>query len=250
MREPTLGSIGNDRARKTIRLDGRRFGRWLVVGPSRSQRFGALGKPKIQWFCRCDCGAERWVFSDVLRRGGSLSCGCLCREISRSRGTHYMSKTPIYRVWRSMISRCENSNNSQFHLYGGRGVTVCRRWRESFAAFRDDMGQKPTSSHSLDRIDNNGNYEPGNVRWATAKEQAANLRKNVNLTHDGETLCVSAWARKTGLREQTLRRRLSLGWSHEKALTTPADDSCRNSLTKTPSVLLSPERDVRREDSP
>lgn len=241
MRNYPSGPVASPRGRSAIRLDGKRFGRWIVVTGPRSQRFGMNGKPKTQWFCRCDCGTERWVFSDLLRRGGSLSCGCLARELVSSRGIHHASHTPLYGVWRSMIARCEDKNNSQYHLYGGRGIKVCSLWRKSFEAFRDDMGPKPTTSHSIDRIDNDGHYEPGNMRWATPREQAANLRKNVNLTHDGQTLCVSEWARRTGLREGTLRRRLKLGWDSDKALTTPPDASHRNSLTVVASKLRCPD---------
>lgn len=221
-----------------IDISGRRFGRWLVIAGPRSRR--GQGKPRVQWLCRCDCGTERWVFSELLRRGSSESCGCLAREITASRGTHHASGTPLYQTWRGMIERCENPESSQFHLYGGRGIKVCRRWRESFEAFRDDMGPKPTIAHQIDRIDNSRDYEPGNCRWATPRENSANTRRNVVLEHDGKRLCVSEWARQLGIVEATLRRRLRMGWSIERALTAPVDATFRHKVSL--------ERDVRPED--
>lgn len=120
-----------------------------------------------------------------------------------------------------MKDRCHNPNSPAFDRYGGRGIRVCERWRDSFANFFTDMGPRPTPKHSLDRIDNSGNYKPENCRWATDVEQAQNMRKNRFLTHDGRTLCASEWARVIGVKPGTLERRLNAGWSVERALTEP-----------------------------
>jgi hypothetical protein len=135
---------------------------------------------------------------------------------------HGGSYTPEYRAWVRMIQRCENSNGPEFPGYGGRGIRVCARWRDSFEAFREDMGPKPSAGHSLDRFpDQNGDYEPGNCRWATNKQQSRNTRSNRLLTFNGETHCLAEWAAVTGVNSMALRSRLRKGWAVERALTTP-----------------------------
>jgi len=123
--------------------------------------------------------------------------------------------------WLAMRQRCSNSNTVGWNNYGGRGIKVCHRWQNSFAAFLKDMGPKPSAKHSIDRKDHDGNYEPDNCRWATKHEQARNCRSNRYVTFRGETLCVSAWAERTGLSANLVRARLNLGWDVEKTLTTP-----------------------------
>ncbi len=131
-------------------------------------------------------------------------------------------KTGEYRLWKGMIHRCHNTNAPNYPQYGGRGICVCERWRNSLEAFLADMGERPSMEHSLDRYpDQNGNYEPGNVRWATHQQQQRNIRSNVNLTLNGETLCLSEWAARTGINDSTIADRLRKGWTTEQALTTP-----------------------------
>jgi len=129
--------------------------------------------------------------------------------------------TKEYSAWHNIIDRCTNKNHKQFEHYGGSGIAICEEWRESFETFYNYIGPAPSPKHSIDRIDNSGNYEPGNVRWATWIEQARNKRNNRLLTYNEETLCAAEWSRKLDIKVQTLRTRLRRGWSAERALETP-----------------------------
>jgi hypothetical protein len=134
---------------------------------------------------------------------------------------HGGSRTLTYSRWKSMRQRCLDPAASNFPSYGGAGVTICQQWLASFEAFLADMGECPNRSMTLDRLDGSRGYEPGNCRWATRSEQTRNRSMNVSLTHQGRTMLVSEWAAEIGLSANTLRQRLYLGWSVEKALTTP-----------------------------
>lgn len=140
----------------------------------------------------------------------------------RSRPLPQLHRAEWY-SWRNMNARCYGRARPDFAYYGGRGITVCDRWRESFAAFLADMGLRPTPQHSLDRIDNHGNYEPGNCHWATRTEQMRNTRGVRLLTHDGLTLTMSAWAERTGIKYGTIVSRLYHGWSIQRTLETLYD---------------------------
>lgn len=130
------------------------------------------------------------------------------------------NRSPEYRTWNNMTQRCTNPKHTNFHRYGGRGITVCERWLNSFAAFLEDMGPKPTPKHEIERKDNDKGYSPDNCRWATHKEQCRNFGRNRLLTFDGKTMCISAWAEHLGIHRQTLKHRLDSGWTLERALTT------------------------------
>lgn len=157
---------------RLIDLTGQTFGKLTVVGRAESQ------KAEARWHCTCICGGSTTTTGSNLRRGRTTSCGCAVAEFNRrTRTTHGGRGTPEYEIWCSMIKRCENPNHHAYARYGGRGIAVCPQWRADFAAFLRDVGHRPSPELSLDRIDNDGDYEPGNVRWATAQQQAANRRK-------------------------------------------------------------------------
>lgn len=187
-------------------LSGLRFGRWTVVSFT-----GKTGP--TYWNCRCDCGTERKVAAGNLKKGLTTSCGCWKDEKTSDRAaTHRRSNCPEYRSWYAMRQRCGNPRNVAYANYGGRGITVCERWQHSFQAFLSDMGDKPTPAHSLDRVDNDGNYEPGNVVWASKHRQSRNKRTNRMLTFNGKTQTLEDWANELGLCHATIHRRLKDGW--------------------------------------
>lgn len=205
-------------------LTGRPYGRLTVEALVGLVAVGAKAGRVTVWRCRCECGNVRDVRRGLLIEGRVYACGpCMKLERSRRNTTHGQSRSPLYAVWRSMIARCENPNDAEFHNYGGRGVRVCRRWRDSFEAFAKDMGKRPSAAHSLDRFpDQDGDYEPGNVRWATKKQQRRNSRDCRVIEFKGQKQAVADWAEEFGLRSETINRRLAAGWSPERALTTPS----------------------------
>ncbi len=213
--------------RRVKDLTGKRFGRWTVLAFA-GQYAQAL---RAYWMCRCECGTTKAVCGANLANGHSISCGCFKREqVSASSTTHGKTKTPEYNTWAHILSRCYDHSNTSFDGYGGRGIVVCERWRVSFEAFLADMGHRPSTKHSVERKDNNGNYEPGNCIWATRKEQQRNTRQNVMLTLNGKTQCVAAWCEELGIRHGTLLSRIRRGWPVDRALREPVDYSRRNSL--------------------
>ena len=201
-------------ARILMQLSGRKFGRLLVLEEA------PIRPPYYRyWRCRCDCGATVEVGQRHLRAGTIVSCGCWKNENTARRSrTHGASKSPEFRVWAKMRQRCENPSDPKYPSYGARGIQVCRRW-QNFALFLADMGQRPSPQHSLERRNNDGHYEPGNVRWATAQEQANNRRSSKVLTFQGRTQTLAQWSRETGLNYGTIQTRLKGTWSVDEALT-------------------------------
>lgn len=210
-------------------LIGSSFGQLTVERP--------LGvKDRLQ--CRCKCGNPKDARLSHLRAGSVKSCGCLLKTVPRAIfGKHFQSTTLTYKVWDSMVRRCTSTTCYAYPNYGGRGIDVCDRWmgEHGYTNFLADMGKKPDGL-SIDRIDNGRGYAPGNCRWADTKTQARNRRGCVHLTHAGHTMTVAEWAESVGIQENTLRERLSRGWSTSRAITQPL----RALLGSTPSGDTTP----------
>lgn len=190
--------------------NGATYGRWTVI-----EKLGYKGKYR----CRCACGYMQNIKGADLKKGKSRMCR-YCAKESSSGTKHGMRNTSEYNTWVHMIQRCHNPKNKDYPNYGGRGIKVCDMWRGSFEAFYMSIGFKPTPKHTIERIDTNGNYEPGNVKWATRTEQNRNQRSNVNLTIDGVTKSVSEWAEHPDcpVSKFTIFKRLDRGgkWSNHK----------------------------------
>jgi hypothetical protein len=186
-------------------------------------RVTIIGKAKRGWNYECSCGKLKSALKADLFKGVVQSCGCLIKELIQTglNRSHGKSKTTEYKAWLGMKKRCYNVNDKRYIDYGGRGITVCGRWLHSFETFLNDVGLKPSPELSLDRIDNDRNYEPGNVRWTTTKVQSRNNSRNVNITYEGKTLCITDWAIFLGISVKTIRSRMRYNWPIEKILTTP-----------------------------
>lgn len=167
---------------------GDRFGRLIVTGSE-----AVRSASKLKWACLCDCGTKRLVLAYQLKSGKTRSCGCYKADLERARGEGSRKKRPEYESWCHMNGRCFNKNHHKYARYGGRGITVCDRWRDSFDTFYADMGPRPTPSHSIDRINNNDSYLPENCRWATPSEQTRNsTTPRAVIRSDGKFYAVSA----------------------------------------------------------
>lgn len=199
-------------------LAGLRFGRLLALEP--------VYVPQLRWRCRCDCGTLRDVCTQSLTDGRTQSCGCLHREITSTRTLkHGESKTGPkgesveYRLWGGMINRCTNPNDHLYEFYGARGIKVCARWRV-FEDFLADVGRRPGKNLTLDREDNEKGYEPGNVKWATRKEQARNRRSTCWVEWEGRRVKLIELAELKGVPIAKVRNRLRKGMSLARALST------------------------------
>ena len=204
------------------RLEDRRFERLTAL-----TCVGKTNGGHRLWQCLCDCGTYCVVSANHLVTLHTRSCGCLHRDITRENSKRHIThgrsllNDSVYRAWHGMKSRCLNKADAGYPNYGGRGIKVCERWRNSFENFLEDMGEKPSPQHSLDRIDVNGDYTPENCRWATRKEQANNKRTSAYLTLGERTQTVSQWAEELSMPRPTLEWRITAGWDSIKALTHP-----------------------------
>lgn len=199
-------------------LRGQRFGRLTIMVRSDSRPNG-----RTRWKCRCICGVTVVVAQESLKNGDSRSCGCLRSEVSSDRLRKHgeaARRSPEYVAWQSMLARCYRTASSSYKDYGGRGIKVCKRWRNSFENFLADVGRKPSPKHTLEREDNDSDYCPSNVIWATRKQQASNRRTTCFFTLNGMKKSVGAWADELGVNASALRMRRKRGWSDKKALTT------------------------------
>jgi len=199
-------------------LVDKKFGMWTVSQFSHKQRAKTLGSGRKTpswvyfWICRCDCGTERVVCGNNLRRGGSKNCGCV-----HPRTQHGMTKHPAHNTWWCMMQRCFNSRYTGYELYGGRGITVCDRWH-TFVNFWEDVGSTWQQGLMIDSIDNDGNYEPSNCKWSTPLQSANNRRTNHRIVTPKGRMTVTAAAKEYGLSRQTLFARIRYGWREEDLL--------------------------------
>ena len=193
---------------------GARFNKLTVIS-----RIITKNTKEALWRCKCDCGAMCDVTGSSLRSGHTKSCGCL-------RGKKYAvkvgAKCKEYRAFLNIKSRCCNPLDKGYKRYGGRGIQVCDRWINSYENFISDMGKAPSPNHSIERMDNNGNYEPGNCRWATNKEQANNRRTTIRITLNNTTKSLKQWCEIFNTNYITVRSRIKfLKWEPIDALSTP-----------------------------
>lgn len=196
-------------------LTGQKFGRLTVL---------EYDPKRARWICLCECGKKTWVLPPSLKRGFTKSCGCLKSDLARiAHFKHGKAKSKIFNIWSHIRRRCFNPNTKYYEHYGGRGINVCERWM-NFENFYADMGDPPEGEGriSLDRIDNNGNYEPGNCRWANQKMQSDNKRTTRFFEYQGEKHTLRDWAKIKGVSYGQLRQRIyQRGWGFEEAITIP-----------------------------
>jgi hypothetical protein len=206
-----------------LNLAGKRFGQLVCI-----EEVGRKNG-RVLWRCKCDCGNESIVTSSNLKSGHIKSCGCA--RINGVRGAHYTHglstngynrKTHLYSVWVMMRQRCLNPKNKAYNCYGGRGIKICKEW-EDYKNFHDwAMANGYRSGLTIERINNDSDYEPSNCRWATYKEQGQNTRRNLFITFRGTTKTLKQWAEHFSIDYDALRGRLGRGWPIEIALTTPS----------------------------
>jgi hypothetical protein len=209
-------------------MTGQRFGRLTVL------RFAGVKWNSSSWLCQCDCGNTVEPLRENLTNGQTTSCGCFRREFSRDKAlTHGHTaaidgerfETPEYATWSRIKRRCFNQNDKDYPDYGGRGITICDEWRDNFQAFFDYVGKRPSRVHSIDRFpDKDGDYRPGNVRWATPSQQARNRRTNRIVHFMGREMALAEACEIAGMKSHTVAKRMAKGWSAHRALTEPLDD--------------------------
>jgi hypothetical protein len=206
-------------------LLNKRFGRLLAISSN-----GRDKHYKKRWLCKCDCGNTVTVLRGNLLKGTTRSCGCLRSELLTANKTkHGFSTNATHKIWYEMIRRCFDKKSIGYKNYGGRGITVCEHWL-TFENFLADMGERPLKL-SIDRKNNNGNYEPNNCRWATGIEQHNNRRNNRILTHNGRSLTLTEWSRELEICQTTLSQRIRYGWPIERVLTAAVEINKRKKLT-------------------
>lgn len=199
---------------KKVEMVGRRFGRWVVIEETDKRTSNGA----IMYKCLCDCGNTKVVDGTILRRGDSLSCGCYNHDIITKMG-NAVYKEKLYGVWGSMKGRCFNKNDPNYHNYGGRGITVCDEWANSYDSFKKWAYENGYEKGKwIDRIDNEKGYMPDNCRWCSPKEQQNNKRTNHNVEINGETHTVTEWAEISGINRGTLYSRVKKGWTGEKLI--------------------------------
>lgn len=210
-------------------LIGQKFGRLTVIGKA-DYYISPKGQQQMQWLCECVCGKKLVVRATNLKSGNSKSCGCWnIEQIKKSENKNKKYPQLIYNkttkrllnIYRNMIRRCYDKNNERYNDWGGRGIKVCEEWLNNFISFYNwAINNGYQDNLTIDRINNNGNYEPLNCRWATYREQARNSSKNHLITYNNKTYCIEEWSEITGLTPQAILSRLRRKWSIEKTLKT------------------------------
>jgi hypothetical protein len=210
-------------AKNARRIDGRRIGRLVALGPVRKTEQGI-----IVWLCRCDCGNQVEVRGHDLRANKTKSCGCINKEVQTNRlKTHGKCFSSEYRILSGIKTRCTNQLDPGYKNYGGRGIVVCERWmsgdgiKTGFECFLEDMGQRPSREYSIERLDNNGPYSKENCIWATDEVQGNNRRDNLKIVINGITKTATQWAREKGFRAEVIYDRIRRGWSEEDSVLIP-----------------------------
>ncbi len=199
-----------------LKLIGQKFGRLIVLKRMNKDKQG-----NYCWLCKCDCKKETIILGSSLRSGNTKSCGCLQKEIVTKHGHNRGNKqTKIYQSWRDMIQRCTNPNHKYYKDYGGRGITVCKRWLK-FENFNEDMGKSWKPGLTIERRKNKEGYSPENCYWATRTEQQRNTRYNRLITCFNKTQLLIEWSEETGIPSNIILWRINHGWPPEKALTEP-----------------------------
>ena len=210
---------------RLIDLTGQRFGRLVVIERAKNY-ISASGENRAQWLCQCDCGNLLIVIGKNLRRGNTQSCGCLQRERAyETQYKHGMTNDPVYWELRHIIERCCDPKCIAYPDYGGRGINLYSKWKDNPALFKEYVSQLPhfgETGRTLNRIDNDDNYEPGNIEWATKKEQARNTRRNIHIEYNGEKKLLIEWSEIFRIPYSTLKKRIfELHWSIEDAMKRP-----------------------------
>lgn len=211
-------------------LTGQKFGRLTVIKRVENDKNG-----NSQWLCKCECGNEKIVRTNTLKRSESTSCGCLRNEkVKKANTKHGLNNSRIYHIWKGIKHRCNCRTSNGYKIYGGRGIKVCDEWIKDFKAFYDwsiENGYK--DNLTIDRIDNNGNYTPNNCRWVTSKKQANNRSNNHIIVYKNERHTLSEWANIYDIPSRLLRDRIiRSNWSFEKAISTP-----KRKRTPSPSTI-------------
>lgn len=205
-------------------LIGKKFGKLTIIKRVENDK-----NDRTQYLCKCDCGKEKIIRGSSITSGNTRSCGCL----SGRKKTQELYNTRIYKIWSNIKSRCTNPNYKRFQDYGGRGISVCKDWNK-FDNFKDwAMSNGYADNLTIDRIDNNGNYEPNNCRWVTQKINSHNKRNNLYFTHQNKTQCLKEWAEELNIDYILLYNRIiKRKWNFEKAIITPIMENRRNRNAK------------------
>ena len=206
-------------------LSGKKFGKLTVIKLDHREirNDGKRNRYFNHWLCQCECGNECIIIGNYLKKGSTISCGCYRKELSKNKlYKHGLSNTRLHKIWSGIKQRCYAKYSKDYKNYGQRNIIMCDEWKNDFKKFYDwaiDNGYK--DNLTIDRIDNDGNYEPNNCRWATLEEQANNMRNNHLLTFNNKTQTMSQWAKEYNMSKYLLQHRIASNWSVERALTTP-----------------------------